>query len=331
MRVAIEQHAIRVGNWFAVSFQRTLRIPDDGRAYPLPPGLGAYPVVAAAEHDTRLPSVPQGHAVAIIPMYQREALWLGFDGPTWRPHAVKVGVGRIDAVSGAPWRPGLTADPQDYLVCPPQLWLDGVNTGTRVVRQFVAMPLGQGATIEAALTGTEEFGGIQIAVHEARPGRFPDAPPAPAGRGAVAPVRQVSMMAMGLGAGGTMRQKIYPDPHGIDTWDPERPAQVTVHIVNSAQFRELTGVAPPPSPISAQTYTDHGLPWFALYDDDMGDVPASERLRDAATIADQDRRRGERRRDEPVDIPDTQITTIDPKTGRPPDPRPADRARPQPE
>ena len=27
-----------------VTFQRTLRIPDDGKTYPLPPGLGAFPV-----------------------------------------------------------------------------------------------------------------------------------------------------------------------------------------------------------------------------------------------------------------------------------------------
>ena len=26
-----------------IGFQRTLRIPDDNRDYPLPPGLGAFP------------------------------------------------------------------------------------------------------------------------------------------------------------------------------------------------------------------------------------------------------------------------------------------------
>ena len=28
----------------SVDIQRTLRIPDDGRDYPLPPGLGAFPL-----------------------------------------------------------------------------------------------------------------------------------------------------------------------------------------------------------------------------------------------------------------------------------------------
>ena len=28
----------------SIDFQRTLRIPDDNREYPLPPGLGAFPL-----------------------------------------------------------------------------------------------------------------------------------------------------------------------------------------------------------------------------------------------------------------------------------------------
>ena len=39
-----------------VGFQRTLRIPDDNRAYPLPPGLGSFPL----EHlDDYADGVPQ--------------------------------------------------------------------------------------------------------------------------------------------------------------------------------------------------------------------------------------------------------------------------------
>jgi hypothetical protein len=41
--VTIEEHVIRVGQRFAVSFYRTLRIPDDGQIYPLPPGLPGRP------------------------------------------------------------------------------------------------------------------------------------------------------------------------------------------------------------------------------------------------------------------------------------------------
>jgi len=48
LRVRVLDDAIRIGRHFAVSFQRTLRIPDDGGVYPLPPGLGRFPLGADA-------------------------------------------------------------------------------------------------------------------------------------------------------------------------------------------------------------------------------------------------------------------------------------------
>ena len=39
----------------SVDFQRTLRIPDDGRDYPLPPGLGSFPIRHVDDHAARLP------------------------------------------------------------------------------------------------------------------------------------------------------------------------------------------------------------------------------------------------------------------------------------
>jgi len=100
----------------------------------------------------------------------REALWIGFSGASWKPNAVKIGVGNINAVSGKPWDQELHDDPQDYLVCPQQPWLDGINAGDGYIRQFIAMPLGSGYTVEGQLTGADEFGGIQILVFEPKPG-----------------------------------------------------------------------------------------------------------------------------------------------------------------
>jgi hypothetical protein len=67
-----------------------------------------------------------------IPMYQREALWLAFEAAPWKPNAAKIGVGRINALSGEPWDEQLHDDPQDYIVCPDQPWLDGTNVGDGV-------------------------------------------------------------------------------------------------------------------------------------------------------------------------------------------------------
>jgi hypothetical protein len=49
-------------------------------------------------------------------MYQQEALGLGFDGARWKPNAVKVAVGRINAAPGSTWDEALHDSPQDYLV-----------------------------------------------------------------------------------------------------------------------------------------------------------------------------------------------------------------------
>src|SRR5262245_37046502 len=110
MQVALANDVIRVGSRFAVSFQRTLRVPDDGREYPLPPSLGRLPV-------------RRRDADFFLPLYQREAVWLGFESTWWKPHAVQVGIGGINAISGRAWQAALGDDPQNYVVCPPQLWL----------------------------------------------------------------------------------------------------------------------------------------------------------------------------------------------------------------
>jgi hypothetical protein len=290
LAVSVDRNRVRIGERFSVSFQRTLRVPDDGRAYPLPPGLGALPVHRVEDHADGVPAAWNERGGVFIPMYQREALWLAFSAAHWKPNTVKIGIGRINAVSGQPWDEELHDDPQDYVVCPDQPWLDGIKAGDGFIRQFVAMPLGMGYTVEGQLTGKEEFGGIQILVYEPKPGRFPDQPPPEPeweAEMAFAP-ETIQPEAMGLGAGGKMKQKIYPDPYGIDTWDPENRGSVFVHVVNSAQYRELTGLEPPPTPISAQTYTAYGLPWFDLYDEGEGDVAASEKLASVRTIKEKD-------------------------------------------
>jgi hypothetical protein len=73
--VVIEDDAVRVGGRVAVTFQRTLRIPDDGRVYPLPPGLGRFPVIRARDFSDRVPEDWKDDTVAFIPMHQREAPW----------------------------------------------------------------------------------------------------------------------------------------------------------------------------------------------------------------------------------------------------------------
>ena len=94
--VNVAESTVRVGERFSLSFQRTLRVPDDGRDYPLPPGLGPLPVLDAAPHLDQLAAGVTPPAV-IVPLHRREAMWLAFRGAPWKPNAVKVGVGTINA------------------------------------------------------------------------------------------------------------------------------------------------------------------------------------------------------------------------------------------
>ena len=81
-----------------------------------------------------------------------------------------------------------------------------------------------------------------------------------------------------------MKQKIYPDPHGIHTWDPSNTARIFVHIVNSELWREITGEAPPPTPVTARAYANAGLPWFDLYDEELAAVSPTSTLSQVQSV-----------------------------------------------
>jgi hypothetical protein len=83
--VEIRDDELRFGEGFSLTFQRTLRIPDDGRTYPLPPGLGRFPILPVADHRDRVPKNWREVGGFFIPMYQREALWISFHGRHWKP------------------------------------------------------------------------------------------------------------------------------------------------------------------------------------------------------------------------------------------------------
>ena len=255
-----------------LGFQRTLRIPDDNREYPLPPGLGDFPLSHVDDYRKNVPEDWVKHGGIFLPMYQAEAMWINFDGSY--PMAIKVAAGKVDALTGEGWKNDISEDPQDYLVVPEQPWLDGFCVGQGLIRQFVAMPLGEGYSAEEQLTGEAKHGGLQIVVYPMKATKYaalfeervhmhqavysaPDSAP----------------LEMGLAPGGLMRQEIYEDPYGFDSWDTSVRSRCFVHIVNSVRFLQLSGTEPPSRPPTARDYTEAGLPWFEYYG---GDVPALE-------------------------------------------------------
>ena len=267
-----------------VDFQRTLRIPDDNRAYPLPPGLGRFPLSHVDDHLERLPAEWGQRGGVFLPMYQAEAVWLSFGGSY--PMAIKVAAGKISALTGESWTNELSERPQDYLVVPAQPWLDGFCVEQGLIRQFVAMPLGVGYSAEEQLTREARHGGLQIAVYPMKASSYEAMreayveEPLFAAMAAPAPDDE-----MGLAPGGLMRQEIYEDPHGFEVWDESVRSRCFVHILNSVQFLGATGGEPPHEPVSAQDYSEAGLPWFEYYGGDLEALAGAAKLAGLDSVA----------------------------------------------
>ena len=267
----------------AIEFQRTLRIPDDNREHYLPPGLGEFPLYRVDDYPDNLPETWSQHGGVFLPMYQAEALWINFHG--YYPMAVKIAAGKINAVTGEAWSEGLTEAPQDYMVVPGQPWLDGFRVEKGLIRQFVAMPFGEGYTPEEQLTGEAEHGGLQIAVYPMKASVYEewfDIPPKCTPRINVQHRRTPDI---GLAPGGLMRQEVYRDKHGVRTWDRSTPSRCFVHIVNSVQLLHLTGCQPPGKPQTAQDYTAAGLPWFDYYEGDLKALEGAKELAGLDSVA----------------------------------------------
>jgi hypothetical protein len=300
-----------------IEVQRTLRIPDDDRDYPLPPGLGRFPLRHVDDFAARVPRTWIEHGGVMVPMYQSEAMWLRFaagysdEHDAAYPMAIRVATGKIDAVTGLPWEPGLRRNPQNYMVGSVQPWLDGYCVEKGIIRQFVAMPLGAGYTAEEQITGRAEHGGLQLAVfpmkREAFERRFPKGRRARQTRLAMpacAPAGDV-VLDMGLAPGGRMRQEIYDDPYKLEEWDLAHSSRCFVHIANSLVWRAITGGLPPTPPPTAEEYTRAGLPWFEYYDDSASAVDGSKILKGLLSVIQMGQKKGD------VPLPENQ--SVDPE------------------
>ncbi|MGW4910585.1 hypothetical protein [Streptomyces sp. NPDC004270] len=306
--VRIDGNTLRLPGGVAVRFVRTLRLPETG-THPLPPGLGEFPVRRVSDFPDTVPAGWRARGGVMLPVYLREAMWLSFAG-TVEPAALQVGVGKVCAVSGEPWRDRLSRDPQNYLVLPRQPWLDGINSGKGTVRQFVAVPLGLGATVEGQVTGEEVWGGVQLQSfalkeeplarwrHEERLRRERTPAPGPlGGYGAGLPMMASAPAApaaaprsrsagMGLGVGGSMHQEVYQDDRPPRDWADSPAGRVFVHLVTPPEWRRITGEAPPPSPVDRAAYTRAGLPWYDYYDQDAEDLAPTDALAAVKPVGD---------------------------------------------
>jgi hypothetical protein len=303
----------------SIDFQRTLRIPDDGKSYALPPGLGRFPIRHVDDFAERVPEAWRRHGGVMLPMYQAEALWLHFGGgggvfygPGGYPFAVKVATGKINAVNGEAWADGLNRDPQDYMVAPNQPWLDGYCVEKGLIRQFVAMPLGAGYSAEEQLTGEAEFGGIQVVAYPMKREAYErKVLTSERHRGTALYATDTIALGMapasadmGLAPGGRMRQEIYDDPYELSDWDLRHGSRCFVHLANALVWRAITGEDPPTTPPTAAEYTRAGLPWFEYYGGDQGALDGAGPLKSLLSVLQMGKKKG--------DVPLPENTSVGP-------------------
>ncbi len=272
-----------------------------------------------------------------------EALYLEFAGPEWHPSIAKVCVGKVNAISGGMFSESISGHNQDYILIPQQRWLDGINAGDGVVRQFVAMPLGTGYSVEAQVTDEETSGGFQFFVMQPKEGRFPRRNPVmneifekvrqtrkaanfqidssvaaaiilnheekrlyfsllnieeprilfqPAAGYEDAFPSSDENISMAIAAGGSIKQEVFADTYGPETWDVNNSRLVTIHMVNSIAYESITGEPPPPSPISKEDYEYHGIPWYSNYSESSPKLKAASAFRRILGVSAIDKKRG---------------------------------------
>jgi hypothetical protein len=304
---------------FTVDFQRTLRIPDDGKDYPLPPGLGRFPMKHVDDYVKTVPPLWIEHGGVMLPMYQSEALWLSFNSDpisehdTSYPFAIKVATGKINAVTGDDWSGRLQRKPQDYMVSSEQPWLDGYCVEKGFIRQFIAMPLGSGYSAEEQITGEPDHGGIQIVIYPMKrkvfEKRFPKRKLAKLKDErfdmdfSIQPTALMESYDMGLAPGGRMRQEIYEDPFDLNDWDMENKSRCFVHIANSLIWRAITGEMPPTVPFTAKEYAQYNLPWFDYYSDNSTAIKGSKKLDGLKSVVEIGKKKGD------VPLPENESVT----------------------
>lgn len=327
---------MRIGS-LEVAFHRTVRVADGRTPSNLPPSLGTMKTYKVAEYEGKCPESWEKDAV-FVALHDTEALWISFHSP--HPVAILAGAGGLNALTGE--KLGTKLAEGNYLVAPPQPWLDGWKSDDGCVYQFVASPYqgGKGITVAEQLIGEEsKTGAIGLAVFEPKDTTLGIIHPKPAegygtspydsvdyqwgcvGAASAAPMAsggdvtldsfdvekfaapssvkekltaarsrrrarslkptsaslstpRKTLDEMGIGKGGKIWQKVYPDPYGIDKWRESPVAAIAVYVVNAQAFQEITGEIVP-APVDHQSYKGA---WFGLQDSQIADVAGTNKF-----------------------------------------------------
>jgi hypothetical protein len=307
-----------------IRFHRTVRVDPD-KTSNLPPSLGHFELYKVGDYKDTCPESwePEGYFVA---MHDKEAMWLSFHSN--EPVALLIGAGGINAITGQ--KLGVELAKDNYVVTPPQPWLDGWKGEDGSVFQFVTTEYqkGDGLTVGEQIMGKEcKTGGMGFALHTAKNREvlnkkgYPDemagddaysimqfasgnadldmydshcpvqleslsfaAPSSPMrSRAGGQHVNRIACAEVGVGKGGKITQKVYPDPYGLEVWNEKPEATMAIYLIDAMSFTQITGKPIPPLPKDVEDYMGK---WFGLKDKKEKDVPGTDKFTGLKTVFD---------------------------------------------
>jgi len=265
-----------------------MRVPDNGKTYPLPTGLGQLALRSVDDFSETAPVRWMQKGGVILPLARSEAIWIWLSS-RYR-FAVKIGAGMVNLLSGEAWSSDFRRQPQNYLVAPGPPW--GEND--EVLRSYVALPFGTVDPAEDPCAHAADADGIQLQVapmcaesHYRTEGAF-FLPPtikeffiklifAPlisaqlsenGRRDERLEQRNLAEEHLDPVLDEMSRPEMLEDPYEFAEWDQTQTVRCFVHPCNSSGWRQITGTNSPHPPLSAKDYHEAGIPWFDDYRDD---------------------------------------------------------------
>ncbi|PQE20638.1 integral membrane protein [Rutstroemia sp. NJR-2017a BBW] len=253
------------GGRLDIALRRTVRVPDDGRSYNLPPNLGSFLLYDVNTYKDKLPVSVVQKGGFFMPIHDREAMFIQFASTS--PFAIKIYSGGVNVISGESKHPRAQENSametefttkhsaQDHMVTPAQNWVDGIASIDGKVQQFVAASDTYGYSVEAQLTNAT----IHVALRLA------------GGRARLQGDRSSPLEALSLAPGGLINQVIRHDDKPSGFWDTSSSVTFNVQPVDANLCQTILGFYPLLPPVTAVDYSCPSmLPLYTLTEEPSG-------------------------------------------------------------
>jgi len=238
-----------------VEFRRTLRAAG-AESRPAPPDRGRFPLRDVDGHAERVVGSGPMPGGVFFPMHQGESMRIRLHAPAGYPFALQLTAGGVDAFTGRRSSAALLESFENYRVILHTREIAALRQPSGARCPFVVTPLARGPTVEEQLTGAGMGGTLQVTVF------------------AMAAERYEALRACGSLCGAKGARHAF----GPAAWDESRRARFFVHALNTRQYLEITGRAPPTPPPTAADYARAGLPWREEFDSDRRVLAAARTL-----------------------------------------------------